>query len=210
MAASSLHFAYLFKIIIVGDSGVGKSSLLMRFTDRRFKEVNTTVGVEFGSRIIDIEGDPVKVHVWDTAGQEAFRSITRSYYRGSAGAIIAFDLTSVETFRSVQSWLKEARDNCQSHLQVILVGCKCDMPNRKVAHEDASRFAGQNGLEYIEASSLSDINVDQVFESLCKKIYRIVKDNQVDFTNDGSGVKLGPMRSGAGPAKESPAGGGCC
>ena len=120
--------AYLFKYIVIGDSAVGKSCLLLQFTDQRFKlEHDVTIGVEFGARTVQIEGEPVKLQVWDTAGQESFRSITRAYYRGSAAALLVFDVTNRDTFESIGHWLKEAQQNTSPQVTIVMVGNKVDL-----------------------------------------------------------------------------------
>merc|ERR1711908_147532 len=107
-----MSYAYLFKYIIIGDTGVGKSCLLLQFTDRRFQPIHDlTIGVEFGARMITIDKKQIKLQIWDTAGQESFRSITRSYYRGAAGALLVYDITRRETFNSLASWLDDARQH---------------------------------------------------------------------------------------------------
>merc|ERR1712214_167019 len=106
--AVAMSYSYLFKYIIIGDTGVGKSCLLLQFTDKRFQPVHDlTIGVEFGARMINIEGKQIKLQIWDTAGQESFRSITRSYYRGAAGALLVYDITRRDTFNHLTTWLED-------------------------------------------------------------------------------------------------------
>lgn len=126
-------FAYVFKFIIVGDSSVGKSCLLLQFTDRRFKEAHDlTIGVEFGSRTLALDqGANVKLQIWDTAGQESFKSITRSYYRGAICALLVYDITRRQTFINLMSWLEEMLEHGYSKMQIILVGNKCDLGDRR-------------------------------------------------------------------------------
>lgn len=121
-----MSYSYLFKYIIIGDTGVGKSCLLLQFTDKRFQPVHDlTIGVEFGARMVNLEGDKlVKLQIWDTAGQESFRSITRSYYRGAAGALLVYDITRRDTFQHLSRWLEEARQHAQSNMVIMLIGNK--------------------------------------------------------------------------------------
>lgn len=120
--------AYLFKYIVIGDSAVGKSCLLLQFTDQRFKlEHDVTIGVEFGARTVNVSGESVKLQIWDTAGQESFRSITRAYYRGSAAALLVFDVTNRSSFESIGHWLKEARLNTSPQVTIAMVGNKVDL-----------------------------------------------------------------------------------
>merc|ERR1712232_1369932 len=121
-AVQSLPYKYLFKYIIVGDTAVGKSCLLLQFTDKRFQPVHDlTIGVEFGSRTLTIDGSQVKLQIWDTAGQEKFRSITRSYYRGAAGALLVYDITRRETFESLGAWLEDCRKFSNSNIVIMLI-----------------------------------------------------------------------------------------
>merc|ERR1712117_640031 len=125
--AVAMSYSYLFKYIIIGDTGVGKSCLLLQFTDKRFQPVHDlTIGVEFGARMINIEGKQVKLQIWDTAGQEAFRSITRAYYRGATGALLVYDITRRVSFEHLAQWLMDARQHAQPSMVIILIGNKCD------------------------------------------------------------------------------------
>ena len=132
-----MSYAYLFKYIIIGDTGVGKSCLLLQFTDKRFQQVHDlTIGVEFGARMITIDNKQIKLQIWDTAGQESFRSITRSYYRGAAGALLVYDITRRETFNHLTSWLDDARQHSNSNMTIMLIGNKSDLEHRRASHLD--------------------------------------------------------------------------
>jgi small GTP-binding protein len=121
-------FSYLFKYIVIGDSAVGKSCLLLQFTDQRFKtEHDVTIGVEFGARTVNVAGELVKLQIWDTAGMESFKSITRAYYRGSAAALLVFDVTSRSSFDNIAHWLKEAQQNTSSRVTILVIGNKIDL-----------------------------------------------------------------------------------
>ncbi|GFP78738.1 RAS-related protein rabb1c [Phtheirospermum japonicum] len=150
-----MSYAYLFKYIIIGDTGVGKSCLLLQFTDKRFQPVHDlTIGVEFGARMITIDNRPIKLQIWDTAGQESFRSITRSYYRGAAGALLVYDITRRETFNHLASWLEDARQHANANMSIMLIGNKCDLAHRRaVSTEEGEQFAKENGLIFMEASA---------------------------------------------------------
>jgi Ras-related protein Rab-2A len=154
----------LFKYIIIGDTGVGKSCLLLQFTDKRFQPVHDlTIGVEFGARMISIDQKNIKLQIWDTAGQESFRSITRSYYRGAAGALLVYDITRRETFNHLTRWLEEARQNANSNMVIMLIGNKSDLDHRRaVSTEEGDRFAKENNLVFLETSAKSAHNVEEV------------------------------------------------
>mmetsp|Transcript_8362 Transcript_8362/g.10203 ORF Transcript_8362/g.10203 Transcript_8362/m.10203 type:complete len:128 (+) Transcript_8362:118-501(+) len=127
-----MSYAYLFKYIIIGDTGVGKSCLLLQFTDKRFRQQHDlTIGVEFGARTIQIMQKNVKLQIWDTAGQESFKSITRSYYRGAAGALLVYDITRRDTFTHLTRWLEEVKQNGNPDMAIMLIGNKSDLDARR-------------------------------------------------------------------------------
>ncbi|KAI8034430.1 ras-related protein Rab-35 [Drosophila ficusphila] len=164
-------FDHLFKLLIIGDSGVGKSSLLIRFSDDTFSgSYITTIGVDFKIRTVDIEGMRVKLQIWDTAGQERFRTITSTYYRGTHGVIVVYDVTNGESFANVRRWLEEIQNNCDV-VKKVLVGNKNDDPDRKVViTEDAQRFAKQMDIELYETSAKDNINVENMFLSITRQV----------------------------------------
>jgi len=218
-----MAYAYLFKYIIIGDTGVGKSCLLLQFTDKRFQPVHDlTIGVEFGARMVTIDGKQIKLQIWDTAGQESFRSITRSYYRGAAGALLVYDITRRETFNHLASWLEDARQHSNSNMTIMLIGNKSDLDHRRaVTVEEGEQFAKENGLIFMETSAKTADNVEQAFLATAKKIYEKIQKGEFDVTNETYGIKIGTLQTtptggpGAGPSSGSaqPAGnqgGGCC
>ncbi len=152
-----MNFEYLFKYIIIGDSGVGKSCILLRFIEDTFNpNLENTIGVEFGAKQVEIEGKQIKLQIWDTAGQEAFQSITRSYYRSSAGALLVYDVTNRESFENIENWLDEARVNGNPEMVLCLVANKCDLEEkREVSKEDGENLAKENKLLYVETSALN-------------------------------------------------------
>ncbi|KAA8585564.1 hypothetical protein FQN60_004258 [Etheostoma spectabile] len=156
-------YNHLFKLLIIGDSSVGKSSLLLRFADNSFSgSYITTIGVDFKIRTVDIDGERVKLQIWDTAGQERFRTITSTYYRNTHGVIIVYDVTNPESFVNVKRWLNEISQNCDNVCK-ILVGNKNDDPARKrVDTQDAVRFGESMGVRVFETSAKENINVEEV------------------------------------------------
>ena len=149
----------------MGDSSVGKSCLLLQFTDKRFKATHDlTIGVEFGSRTVSAKDQFIKLQIWDTAGQESFRSITRSYYRGSIGALLVYDITRRDSFDNLVRWLEEMRENAYSKMQIILVGNKVDLEaEREVSFEEGQAFARKHQLMFFETSAKTALNVEAAF-----------------------------------------------
>ncbi|XP_045171160.2 ras-related protein Rab-35-like [Mercenaria mercenaria] len=165
------EYDHLFKLLIIGDSGVGKSSLLLRFSDNTFSGTYiTTIGVDFKIRTIDVNGEKVKLQIWDTAGQERFRTITSTYYRGTHGVVVVYDVTSGESFANVKRWLHEIDTNCDV-VNRILVGNKDDDPDRKVVlTQDAQKFAEQMGIQLFETSAKENKNVEEMFVAITKLV----------------------------------------
>jgi len=188
-----MSYSYLFKYIIIGDTGVGKSCLLLQFIDKRFRQKHeVTIGVEFGARMINVDGKNVKLQIWDTAGQESFRSITRSYYRAAAGALLVYDITRRETFTHLARWLDEARQNGNPQMSFILVGNKCDMEGeRQVSYEEGERFARENDLIFLETSAKTAYNVEDAFQKTAQLIYEKIESGVIDVNNESLGIKKG-------------------
>jgi len=188
-----MSYAYLFKYIIIGDVSVGKSCLLLQFTDRRFQPVHDlTIGVEFGSKMVQIDSKPIKLQIWDTAGQEAFRSITRSYYRGAAGALLVYDVTRRETFESLATWLEDARQHANPNITIMLIGNKADLDSRRtVSRDEGEQFARENGLVFLETSAKTAFNVEEAFNDTAKTILGKIDQGVINVTNEVHGVKVG-------------------
>ena len=155
----------IFKVVLIGDSGVGKTNLLSRYLKDDFSfDSKTTVGVEFGAKKLEIKGVNIKVQIWDTAGQERFRSITNAYYKGAKGALLVYDITRRETFENINKWVPELKQGGDKDLNIILVGNKSDLVNeRKVSTEEGSKKAELYNLGFIETSACKSTNVDQAF-----------------------------------------------
>eukprot|EP01121_Diplochlamys_sp_Union-15-3_P012129 TRINITY_DN35_c0_g1_i1.p1 TRINITY_DN35_c0_g1~~TRINITY_DN35_c0_g1_i1.p1 ORF type:complete len:207 (-),score=36.94 TRINITY_DN35_c0_g1_i1:26-646(-) len=171
-SSSTMQHDYLFKLLLIGDSGVGKSSLLLRFADNSFTDsFISTIGVDFKIRTLEVGGATVKLQIWDTAGQERFRTITSSYYRGAHGIIVVYDITNQETFNNVQKWLQEIDRYACENVHKLLVGNKCDLVNeRKVPFETAKEFADQLNLVFLETSAKNSTNVEEAFVKMAKAI----------------------------------------
>lgn len=186
-------YDHLFKLLIIGDSGVGKSSILLRFADNMFSgSYITTIGVDFKIRTINIDGEKVKLQIWDTAGQERFRTITSTYYRGTHGVIIVYDVTNAESFVNVKRWLHEIEQNCEV-VNRVLVGNKDDCPELKVVEtQDAQKFAERMGVQLYETSAKENQNIEEVFNCITKLVLQSKKAQQQKADEDKSsgGIKL--------------------
>nr|XP_047934164.1 ras-related protein Rab-39A [Anser cygnoides] len=196
-AMDAAIWIYQFRLIVLGDSTVGKSCLLHRFTEGRFPgplHSDPTVGVDFFSRLVEIEpGKRVKLQLWDTAGQERFRSITRSYYRNSVGGLLVFDITNRRSFEHVKDWLEEAKMHVQPfQIVFLLVGHKCDLVSqREVTREEAEKLSSAFGMKYIETSAKDATNVEESFTILTRDIYELVKKGEITIQDGWEGVKSG-------------------
>ncbi|KAM0071186.1 putative small GTP-binding protein [Helianthus debilis subsp. tardiflorus] len=168
---------YLFKIVVIGDSAVGKSNLLSRFARDEFDlHSKATIGVEFQTQVMDIDGKEIKAQVWDTAGQERFRAVTSAYYRGAVGALIVYDITRRSTFDSVKRWLDELNTHCDTMTARMLVGNKRDLENiRDVSVDEGKRLAEEEGLFFIETSALDSTNVKEAFQIVILEVYNNVR-----------------------------------
>nr|XP_016486184.1 PREDICTED: ras-related protein RABA5c-like [Nicotiana tabacum] len=164
---------YLFKIVIIGDSAVGKSNLLSRYARDEFNlHSKATIGVEFQTQVLEINGKEVKAQIWDTAGQERFRAVTSAYYRGAFGALLVYDISRRSTFESVTRWLDELNTHCDTTVAKMLVGNKCDLDNiRDVSIEEGAKLAEAEGLFFMETSALDSTNVNKAFEIVIREIY---------------------------------------
>uniref|UniRef100_A0A8C6SFH4 RAB1A, member RAS oncogene family a n=1 Tax=Neogobius melanostomus TaxID=47308 RepID=A0A8C6SFH4_9GOBI len=163
---------YLFKLLLIGDSGVGKSCLLLRFADDTYTESYiSTIGVDFKIRTIELDGKTIKLQIWDTAGQERFRTITSSYYRGAHGIIVVYDVTDQESFNNVKQWLQEIDRYASENVNKLLVGNKCDLTTKKVVdYTTAKEFADNLGIPFLETSAKSASNVEQAFMTMAAEI----------------------------------------
>lgn len=169
-------YDYLFKIVLIGDSGVGKSNLLSRFTRNEFcLESKSTIGVEFATRSVQIDGKTVKAQIWDTAGQERYRAITSAYYRGAVGALLVYDITNLESFTAASKWLRELRDHADSNIVVLLAGNKSDLEHlRAVSIEQAKQLASAEALAVTETSAFDASNVEEAFTNLLTSTYSVM------------------------------------
>ncbi|XP_055904225.1 ras-related protein Rab-14 [Eupeodes corollae] len=198
MTSAPYNYNYIFKYIIIGDMGVGKSCLLHQFTEKKFMaNCPHTIGVEFGTRIIEVDDKKIKLQIWDTAGQERFRAVTRSYYRGAAGALMVYDITRRSTYNHLSSWLTDTRNLTNPSTVIFLIGNKSDLEStREVTYEEAKEFADENGLMFLEASAMTGQNVEEAFLETARKIYQNIQEGRLDLNASESGVQHRPSQPG--------------
>ena len=196
--ADKKDYNYLFKVLILGDSFVGKTNMLKRFLNDEF-DMNTkeTVGVEFGSKnfILGEKEDIVKAQIWDTAGQERYRSVTKAYYKGAKGALLVYDITRKSTFENIDSWLIDLRTNADKDILILLIGNKSDLNNtREISEEEARTKAEQYNIAFLETSAKTGDNIDKAFTQLIEEVYKanmsMIQSNVEIEENNGDGVNL--------------------
>eukprot|EP00405_Crypthecodinium_cohnii_P032854 CAMPEP_0206523488 /NCGR_PEP_ID=MMETSP0324_2-20121206/67646_1 /ASSEMBLY_ACC=CAM_ASM_000836 /TAXON_ID=2866 /ORGANISM="Crypthecodinium cohnii, Strain Seligo" /LENGTH=364 /DNA_ID=CAMNT_0054017929 /DNA_START=169 /DNA_END=1264 /DNA_ORIENTATION=+ len=205
MAAMTPEYDYLFKLLLIGDSGVGKSCLLLRFADDTYTESYiSTIGVDFKIRTLDLDGKTCKLQIWDTAGQERFRTITSSYYRGAMGIIIVYDVTDKESFNNVKHWMQEIDKYASESVNKLLIGNKCDLSSKKVvSYDEAKELADSLGVQFMETSAKNAHNVEQAFKAMAGDI-----KTRVGSQSQARGAAGGRTQLGANNAASG--GGGCC
>ncbi|CAK9144724.1 unnamed protein product [Ilex paraguariensis] len=179
---------YVFKVVVIGDSAVGKTQILSRFAKNEFCfDSKSTIGVEFQTRTVTIKGKVIKAQIWDTAGQERYRAVTSAYYRGALGAMLVYDITKRQSFDHVARWVEELRAHADSSIVIILIGNKADLVDlRAVPMEDAMEFAENQGLFFSETSALSGDNVESAFFKLLEEIHSVVSKRALDCDNGKS------------------------
>ena len=178
---------------------------MLRLTDDRYlNSHDVTIGVEFGARIVDVDGTKMKLQIWDTAGQESFRSVTRSYYRGATGALLVFDMSRRQTFEHVLTWLHDLRQHADPNIAVMLVGNKLDLAStdRQVTTDEAEAWAKENGVSYIEASAKTGDKVEEAFEGVARQVHGKIVSGVFDLNDRSNGIKIRQARSGIIPAFE--------
>jgi len=211
-SSKSAAYDYLIKLLLIGDSGVGKSCLLLRFSDDSFTpSFITTIGIDFKIRTIELEGKRIKLQIWDTAGQERFRTITTAYYRGAMGILLVYDVTDEKSFNNIRNWIRNIEQHATESVNKILIGNKCDMVEKKVVDSARGKaLADEYAIKFLETSAKNSINVEEAFITLAKDIKKRLIDNQepggkpstIDKKDGGVALKDG----GNGKAKKT----GCC
>ncbi|KAJ0963577.1 hypothetical protein J5N97_028699 [Dioscorea zingiberensis] len=172
-ARGRADYDHLIKLLLIGDSGVGKSCLLLRFSDDTFTtSFITTIGIDFKIRNIELDGKRIKLQIWDTAGQERFRTITTAYYRGAMGILLVYDVTDESSFNNIRNWIRNIEQHASDNVNKILVGNKADMDESKraVPTSKGQMLADEYGIKFFETSAKTNFNVEQVFFSIARDI----------------------------------------
>ncbi len=193
--ARNASYDFLIKLLLIGDSGVGKSCLLLRFSDDSFTtSFITTIGIDFKIKTIELDGKRIKLQIWDTAGQERFRTITTAYYRGAMGILLVYDVTDEQSFQNIRNWIRNIEQHAADNVDKILIGNKCDMESDKVVEKArAQRLADEYRIKLFEASAKSNINVTEAFVSIAQDIKRRLMDNPTPASNTGAGGTSGTV-----------------
>ena len=214
MEEEESSYELLYKVIIVGDTAVGKSNILSRYVKDEFSSNSkSTVGVELGIKFLKIKNTKTKIQIWDTAGQERYRAITSSYFKGSNGCFIVYDITNEASFNNIENWYEQIQKETSKDIPILLVGNKCDLEDeRKVPIEKGKEKAQNLNCAFFETSALKKINIDKIFEELVNNIYEKTGGNKndddinVELVKDDKAVNLNEIKNGENEKKK----GGCC
>ena len=190
------EYSLIFKMILIGDSGVGKSNILSRYINNSFSETTrSTVGVELSAKVEEINNTKIKIQIWDTAGQERYKSITKTYYKGAKGALIIYDITNKESFKNVDKWINDLKESGDDDVSILIVGNKCDLEaSREVTTDEVKKKAELYKMAYCETSALKGENIDNAFRTLIKIV--VEKNEKKKNEEDKYGNKSNVISTG--------------
>ncbi|XP_032417597.1 ras-related protein Rab-8B [Xiphophorus hellerii] len=185
-------YDYLFKLLLIGDSGVGKTCLLFRFSEDAFNTTFiSTIGIDFKIRTVELDGKKIKLQIWDTAGQERFRTITTAYYRGAMGIMLVYDITNEKSFDNIRNWIRNIEEHASADVEKMILGNKCDMNDkRQVSKERGEKLAIDYGIKFLETSAKSSINVEEGFLTLARDIMSRLNRKMNDGGPAGGGGQV--------------------
>ena len=191
------NYEMMFKVVLVGDSFVGKTNIMSKYLKNEFHEDSkATVGVEFGSKQFKVEGHLVKAQIWDTAGQERYKAITSAYYKGAKGAFVVYDITRRSSFESVEKWFNDLMSTADKKVTIVVIGNKCDLEDhRQISKEEGQEKANKLQVAFLETSAFSGENVDKAFEMMVNEIYKkcheeMLAEGNIDFIEGGQEINL--------------------
>jgi len=211
----SKSYDYLFKLLLIGDSGVGKTCVLFRFSDDAFNSTFiATIGIDFKIRTIELDDKKIKLQIWDTAGQERFRTITTAYYRGAMGILLVYDITNLKSFENIKTWIRNIEQHASDDVEKMILGNKCDMKDKRVVtHEQGEQLGKEYNVPFMETSAKADINVTEAFTAIARAIKKKLDEKVVPTpkpnANPSAGGNTQPVKlekGGDAPAGRS----GCC
>ncbi|XP_051917251.1 ras-related protein Rab-8B [Hippocampus zosterae] len=192
-------YDYLFKLLLIGDSGVGKTCLLFRFSEDSFNTTFiSTIGIDFKIRTIELDGKRVKLQIWDTAGQERFRTITTAYYRGAMGIMLVYDISNEKSFENIKNWIRNIEEHASSDVEKMVLGNKCDMSDRRQVSKDrGEKLAIDYGVKFLETSAKTSLNVEEAFYTMGRDILHNLSSKTADNTAAGASkaVKITEKKS---------------
>ncbi|XP_031617749.1 ras-related protein Rab-8A [Contarinia nasturtii] len=199
----ALDFAATYKVLVLGDSNVGKTCIVHRYCDERYYDTYiSTIGIDFKQKLINLDGVPIKLQIWDTAGQERFRTLTTAYYRGAMGILLMYDVTNIESYNNLSYWLRNIQENAAPDVVKVLAGNKCEAPvtQRAVDKERGMKIAENFDIPFFEVSCKQNINIEEAFITLARKIREQREQNGNNFDDDDKPKsKRSPGSNGLGP-----------
>lgn len=185
-------YDYLFKLLLIGDSGVGKTSILFKFSEDTFSPAFiSTIGIDFKIRTIEVDGKKIKLQVWDTAGQERFRTITTAYYRGAMGIMLVYDVSNLKSFENISNWIRNIEMHATQDVELMILGNKCDIADkRQVSKEKGEQLALQHSIKFMETSAKANINIEESFTTLARDI-KCKMEHRIEESKMNRGYQLG-------------------
>lgn len=184
-------YDYLFKLLLIGDSGVGKTCILFKFSEDTFSPAFiSTIGIDFKIRTIEVDGKKIKLQVWDTAGQERFRTITTAYYRGAMGIMLVYDVSNQKSFENISNWIRNIEMHATQDVEMMILGNKCDISDkRQVSREKGEQLALQHSIKFMETSAKANINIEEAFTTLARDI-KLKMEKRIENSNLNRGYQL--------------------
>ena len=192
MSTSDQDYEFIFKVLLLGNSNVGKSSLFLRFVDDIWNDTFVpTIGVDFKIKTFEIDSKKIKMQIWDTAGQERFKNIIASYYRGAHGILLLYDVTDKDSFKNLSNWLIEIEKNASKNVLKVLIGNKSDLEDKRVvSYNQGKEFADTYGLKFIETSAKKNLNVNEAFETLGRELMNATSDKKIVKQNQNKKISV--------------------